>query len=210
MAIDAWLAFASVSLALLASPGPITLLAATYALSIGLARAAPMILGAVLGDLVAMSASLLGVGIVVARSPVLLSGLNLCGGCILVWLGVRTIIDARKREVISEGRQPTAARHVFWKGFALAALHPGGFVFFTSFVPQFVDAHRPFAPQAAILVATFLALGALTTASWQLAAYRMRRLLVVPGRLRMATQLGGVLLIGIGAVAIGRVVWKLS
>ena len=210
MALDAWLAFASVSLALLAAPGPITLLAANYALSIGLARAAPMILGAVLGDLAAMSASLLGVGIVVARSPVLLSGLNLCGGCILVWLGVRTIIDARKREVPSEGRQPTAARHVFWNGFALAALHPGGFVFFTSFVPQFVDAHRPFAPQAAILIATFLALGALTTASWQLAAYRMRRLFVVPGRLRMATQVGGLLLIGIGAVAIGRVVSVLS
>lgn len=206
MALDAWLTFASVSLALLASPGPITLLAATCALSFGLARAAPIILGAVLGDLAAMSASLLGVGIVVARSPVLLSGLNLCGGCILVWLGVRTIIDARKPESMDEGRQPTSARQMFWNGFALAALHPGGFVFFTSFVPQFVDAHRPFAPQAAILMVTFLALGALTTASWQLAAHRMRRLFAVPGRLRMATQFGGVLLIGTGAVAIGRIV----
>ncbi len=205
MAIESWLAFASVSLVLLACPGPITLLAASYGLTVGRARGAALIPGVVLGDLAAMSASLLGVGMLAARSPVLLGGLNLLGGCMLLGMGVRVILLARgRRDGTADERGPASARQAFGTGFALAALHPGGFIFFTSFVPQFVEAGRPFAPQAVVLVVTFLAIGALTTASWLLAADRMRRLFRDPRRLRAARQLSGALMVAMGAVAIAR------
>ena len=62
MSLDLWLTFVAASTALLLIPGPTVLLVLSYALSKGRSVAMASAAGVALGDLVAMTASLLGLG----------------------------------------------------------------------------------------------------------------------------------------------------
>ena len=62
MSIETWLAFVAASAVMLVIPGPTILLVLSYALSQGRKVALAVASGVALGDLVAMSASLAGLG----------------------------------------------------------------------------------------------------------------------------------------------------
>ncbi len=69
MPLDLWLAFVAACIAILIIPGPTILLVLSYALTQGKRVTVGMALGVALGDLVAMSASLLGLGALVLAPP---------------------------------------------------------------------------------------------------------------------------------------------
>ena len=208
MALETWLTFVAVSFALLGSPGPITLLTASYALSLGRARAAVIIPGALLGDFVAMSASLYGVGLIVGQFPQALSALKLCGAGVLIWLGYKALSQSNSEQLATTQSSNVSLRTVFWSGFALSALHPSGFVFFTSFAPQFVAQERPFFVQALMLTVTFLTIGGLTLFAWLFVADKGRRLFG-DARSRILIRHGsGVILIVLGALSFAQ--WALK
>lgn len=202
MEIETWLTFVAVSLALLATPGPITLLTVSYALNLDRRRAAPVIAGAVAGDFVAMSASLVGVGTLLSQSPTSLGILKLSGAAVLLWLGYRTLTGSGATSMDSEKSKDVPAPQVFWSGFTLAALHPSGIIFFTSFVPQFINTERAFAPQASILMATFLTIGGMTTAAWLLAADRARHILDDARNKTAIRRVSGSILLVIGFLSV--------
>src|SRR5579863_4925240 len=89
MALDHWLAFVAASAVLLAIPGPTVLLVISYALGHGRRPAAAIVAGVALGDLTAMTASMLGLGAILAASAAVFTGLRWIGGAYLVYLGVR-------------------------------------------------------------------------------------------------------------------------
>jgi len=69
--------------------------------------------------------------------------LKLVGAAYLVWLGVRTIIAARRDKVsVLDGgaiAPPVGPRRAFREGVLVEALNPKTAAFFLAFVPQFVD-----------------------------------------------------------------------
>ena len=67
MSFELWLTFVAASTALLLIPGPTVLLVLSYALSKGRTVALASAAGVALGDLIAMTASLAGLGAVVRR-----------------------------------------------------------------------------------------------------------------------------------------------
>tara|TARA_R110002074_G_scaffold385896_4_gene567358 strand:- start:1999 stop:2358 length:360 start_codon:yes stop_codon:yes gene_type:complete len=82
------------------------------------------------------------------------------------------------RTVTSKAVQKNSSpRSIFFGGLSLAVLHPSGFIFFTSFLPQFIDQDRPFFFQASIFVLSFLIIGGATTLMWLSIADRARILL---------------------------------
>jgi threonine/homoserine/homoserine lactone efflux protein len=87
MSVDLWLAFLAASTALLLIPGPTVLLVLSYALSQGRRVAISCAAGVALGDLIAMSASLAGLGALVLTSATLFTLLKWVGAVYLVWLG---------------------------------------------------------------------------------------------------------------------------
>ncbi len=74
MTLETWAAFALASAILLAIPGPTILLVISYALGHGRRPAAAIVAGVALGDLTAMTASMLGLGAVLAASAALFTG----------------------------------------------------------------------------------------------------------------------------------------
>ena len=89
MALDHWLAFVAASVVLLAIPGPTVLLVVSYALGYGRKSAVAIVAGVALGDLTAMTASMLGLGAALAASATLFTVRRWFGGAYLVYLGIR-------------------------------------------------------------------------------------------------------------------------
>jgi threonine/homoserine/homoserine lactone efflux protein len=197
MPLDLWLAFVAASVALLMIPGPTVLLVLSYALSKGRSVAVASAAGVALGDLIAMTASLLGLGALVLASATLFVILKWVGAAYLIWLGIKLI-----RSAPSDGpaipNADVSARGVFGHAAAVTALNPKSIAFFIAFVPQFIRPEAPFGPQFIILISTFCTLAALNALAYALLADRMRSMIARPGIITWITRAGGATLVAMG------------
>lgn len=199
MHFEIWLAFVAASIALLLIPGPTVLLVLSYALSQGKRVALATVAGVALGDLVAMSASLAGLGALVLASATLFSVLKWVGAVYLVYLGVKLFRSASTAALGDlEKVAETSASRVFGHAAAVTALNPKSIVFFIAFVPQFVVVDSPLLPQFAILVITFVGLAALNALAYALLADKLRAKIARPSVLAWVSRLGGSALIAMG------------
>ena len=201
MDLGTWLAFVAASLALLVIPGPTVLLAISYALSRGRRVALATVAGVTLGDIVAMTASLAGLGALVLASAVLFTVLKWAGAAYLVYLGInmlRSASTARPGEVVPVAGE---GRRVLRNAFAVTALNPKSITFFIAFVPQFIDPAQALLPQFAILEATFVVLASSVVLSYALLAARLRGHIARRGTLAWMHRGGGLALLGLGAAA---------
>lgn len=199
MPFDLWLAFVAASTALLLIPGPTVLLVLSYALSKGRSVAVTSAAGVALGDLVAMTASLLGLGALVLASATLFVVLKWLGAAYLIWLGIKLIRSAPSRGLALPQAQVTA-RGVFGHAAAVTALNPKSIAFFIAFVPQFIRPDAPLVPQFVILISTFCTLAALNALAYALLADRMRQMIDRPAVLTWLTRAGGATLVGMGVL----------
>ncbi len=199
MDVNIWLAFVAASTVLLLIPGPTVLLVLSYALSKGRSVAVASAAGVALGDFIAMTASLAGLGALVAASATLFSLLKWIGAAYLVYLGIRLLRSApsERLDAVAAGRE-TGPRAVFAHAAAVTALNPKSIAFFIAFVPQFLRPAEALAPQFAILIATFVALAAVNALAWALLADRLRRLIGRPRVVTGMTRAGGLTLVGMG------------
>ena len=199
MPLDLWLAFVAASTALLLIPGPTVLLILSYALSQGRRVAVATAGGVALGDLIAMTASLGGLGALILTSATLFTILKWVGAAYLVYLGLRMILSARQADLgplpVTAGAAP---RNVFWHATAVTALNPKSIAFFIAFVPQFVRPEAPLMPQFAILIATFVGLATINAFAYAFLADGLRARIGRPGAIRWLTRLGGGALIAMG------------
>lgn len=199
MPFDLWLAFTAAATALLLIPGPTVFLVLSYALSQGRRVALSAAAGVATGDLIAMTASLAGLGALVLASATAFTVLKWVGALYLIWLGIKLIRSAPQAKL---GRltQPAQARSIFGHTALVTALNPKSIAFFIAFVPQFVTPDRPLAPQFAILIATFVSLAAVNALAYALLADRLRGQLSHPAALPWITRAGGGTLIAMGAL----------
>lgn len=199
MDLTLWLAFTAASSVMLAIPGPTVMLVASYAMTRGRDTGWATVPGVALGDLLAMTVSLLGAGAVLAASAELFTLLKLAGAGYLVWLGIQ--LWRSKPELAAlpgGGNQRRDKVRMFSNAFVVTALNPKGIVFFVAFVPQFIDPARPVVAQCVVLIATFVLLGTLNAAFWAVTAGTMRHRFSSPRALRLVNRLGGSAMIGAG------------
>lgn len=199
MEIQVWLAFVAASVVLLMIPGPTIVLVLTYALTQGRRVAVASAAGVATGDLIAMSASLLGLGAVVLASATLFTALKWVGAAYLVWMGVGMIRAAGGQTLGRLDDVPDLTpRRVFGNAALVTALNPKSIVFFVAFVPQFLVLDRPLAPQFAVLIATFVTLAAVNALAYALLADGMRATIRRSVVLAWMTRAGGGVLIAMG------------
>jgi len=198
MPLDLWLAFLAASTALLLIPGPTVLLVLSYALSKGRSVAVASAAGVAFGDLMAMTASLLGLGALVLASATLFTALKWVGAAYLIWLGIKLIRSAPSGGLAPQAVEDVTAAQVFRHTAAVTALNPKSIAFFIAFVPQFISPGTPLLPQFAILIATFVGLAAINAFAYALLADRLRRVIKRPSVLTWITRAGGGALVTMG------------
>jgi homoserine/homoserine lactone efflux protein len=193
VAPDHWLAFVAASA---------VLLVISYALGHGRRAAGATVAGVALGDFTAMTASMVGLGALLATSAMLFTVLKWVGAGYLVYLGVR-LWRAPVGEVAVDAAAPAARRgRIFLHAYAVTALNPKSIVFFIAFLPQFLDGGRAVVPQLVIFEVSFLVLAAGNALGYALLASAARRTIRQPQVQRAVNRTGGTLLIGAGALAV--------
>ncbi|WP_321364435.1 LysE family translocator [uncultured Celeribacter sp.] len=201
MPFELWLAFVAASTALLMIPGPTILLVLSYALTQGKRVAVATALGVALGDFIAMSASLLGLGALVMASATAFTVLKWAGAVYLFYLGFKMLKSAPQASLGAvEQMGHVSSKHVFLHASAVTALNPKSIGFFIAFVPQFLTPGAPLAPQFTLLIATFVGLATLNALAYALLASVMRKRIQRPRVMRNMTRAGGVALLGMGAL----------
>ncbi|WP_337267000.1 LysE family translocator [Oryzifoliimicrobium ureilyticus] len=205
MSLEAWLAFAAASAVMLAIPGPTILLVVSYALGHGRKTALATVTGVTLGDFTAMTASLLGLGALLASSAEIFTALRWIGGIYLIWLGIRLwrapLLNARVAD--NDNLPQEKSVRIFLHAYIVTALNPKSIIFFVAFVPQFLSPINPLAPQMVVMEATFLLLAALNATVYAIMANRARKLIKRASVQRAVNRTGGTLLIAAGAVTAG-------
>lgn len=198
MPLETWLTFVAASTVLLLIPGPTILLVLSYAISQGRRVAISTAAGVAVGDLVAMSASLAGLGALVLASATLFTALKWVGAAYLVYLGVKMILSARKADFALPETDAISTRRTFTHAAAVTALNPKSIAFFIAFVPQFIAPDATLLPQFAILIGTFVSLATINALIYALLAGSLRDRLAKPGLIAWLTRAGGATLIAMG------------
>jgi threonine/homoserine/homoserine lactone efflux protein len=204
MSFAHWLPFAIASAIVIVIPGPTVLLVVSYALGHGRRYALATTAGVALGDLTSMTASMVGLGAVLAASATLFTAIKWVGAAYLVYLGGklwRAPVVERDAPDVSE----TRTARVFAHAYAVTTLNPKSIVFFVAFVPQFMDLHAPMWPQAVVLEATFVVLASLNALGYAMLASSARRAIRSRKVQRAVNRTGGTMLVGAGLLAAS---WK--
>jgi threonine/homoserine/homoserine lactone efflux protein len=202
MTLAQWLPFAIASAILVAIPGPTVLLVVSYALGHGRKYALATTLGVAMGDLTSMTASMLGLGVLLAASAEMFTVLKWVGAVYLVYLGVKLwrapVIDPT---VDAPDAPAASARKIIAHAYAVTVLNPKSVIFFVAFVPQFIDPHVASVAQIAIFEATFVGLAAANAFGYAMLASAARRAIRKPTVQRAVNRTGGALLMSAGVFA---------
>ncbi len=192
--------FLAAAIVLAATPGPGIFYVAARTLAGGRAEGLASSFGTGLGGLVHVAAGALGVSAVVLASAELFTLLKLAGAGYLVWMGVRTVLAARREALVLDASVPAmGVRRAFREGVLVEALNPKTAAFFLAFLPQFVD-------PAGNVAAQFVLLGvvsvALNTAADVVVAFLAGRLRdgagTRPGLVRRLREASGAAMVALG------------
>lgn len=200
MDLTLWISFAAASTALLIIPGPTLLLVLSYALTQGRRVAVASALGVATGDLIAMTCSVIGLGALFLASATAFTLLKWAGALYLLYLGIKMIRSTSSATpAFMDKPKDQPPGRVFRDLATVTALNPKSNTFFIAFVPQFIQADAPFAPQAAILIATFVGIAGLNALIFALGANAMRGQIARPNVQMWMTRAGGATLIAMAA-----------
>lgn len=154
--------YLAAALLLAVTPGPGIFYVAARTLAGGRAEGVASSFGTGVGGMVHVLAGSLGVSAIVLTSAEIFTALKLIGAAYLVWLGLRTVLAARRAAatVLAGGAAapPVGPRRAFREGMLVEALNPKTAAFFLAFVPQFVE------PSAGPVALQFVLLGFVSVA----------------------------------------------
>jgi len=155
-------AFLLASVAVTASPGPDNLMVLGLGMSRGRAAGIAFGLGCGLGCLSHTLLAVVGVGALVAASPLAFTALRIGGGLYLAWLGLQCLRSRGGSRVPQADGAGPGLRALFLRGVMANAINPKVILFFLSFLPQFVSPNGgPVSAQLAVLGVVFTAQAAL-------------------------------------------------
>ena len=197
MSIETLITFTVATVVLLAIPGPTILLVISYALAKGRSIAFAVVGGVILGDLLAMTATIFGLGILLETSATLFIFMKWIGAVYLAWMGWRMIRTARKTTHEIETVAAKSHFSAFKDSAIVTFFNPKSIGFFVAFVPQFVDTSLPSEPQFATMIMIFVGLGGINALVYAMLAAQIRQRITHPKIFSWIQRLGGSILLGL-------------
>ena len=191
MDLNTWLIYLLAAIGLSLSPGPNGLLALTHGALHGRRKALYTIFGGAFGFIAVVAFSMLGIGALLKASLVWLTVMKWVGGAYLVWLGVQVWHSPPIGIEVHGSAEPRAGWSLFQQGALSALTNPKALLFFTAFLPQFIDPARSLFVQFVIMAGTFAVLEIATEVFIANMAHRINPWLRRAGR-RFNQACGGV------------------
>lgn len=199
MHFDSWLTYVIAYAVVSIIPGPSVLMIVGQALSRGKRAAMACIFGDLIGGIFVMTASYLGLGLILASSALAFAVMKWVGVAYMAYLGLSQIVAAKNISEIELPIRPSA-RGSLGAGFLTGVLNPKAIMFYMAFLAQFIDPAAAQLPQFLILMASSTAVVALVLGGYALMAARISDCLKgVKARKRLGYA-GGTFLLGGSAV----------
>lgn len=163
-------------------------------------------LGIAFGIQILFCIALSGMGIIIASNAVLFSVIKLCGAFFLIYLAYKSWT---KKVGLTE-RIEDAAQHLdasrrldtFLKCVLLSLTNPQPLIFGFSVLPQFIDTHLPYWPQAIVMIGVYGLMVVAVCLGYALLADRARVLLKTPQALRLTYRMTAVVFLFIAFIVI--------
>ena len=194
MNIELLTAFLLITMVLVVTPGPIVTLVISTGVTQGPRAALTTVAGTTFGNAALLTAIALGLNWVHAHADLLFSALRLTGAAYLIWLGVQAWRHAGEESQ----RLTDTGRARFVRGVLVALSNPKTIVFFTAFLPQFLDPRLPAGPQLAVMCVVTVLLAGVSDCVWAVAAGMGRAWFMKPSRVKLLGRLSGTVLVGGG------------
>jgi homoserine/homoserine lactone efflux protein len=194
MNLELLTAFLLITTVLIVTPGPIVTLVISTGVTQGSRAALTTVAGTTLGNALLLAAIALCLNWVHAHADLLFDALRVTGAAYLIWLGVQAWRHAGEE---SE-RLTNTGRARFVRGLIVALSNPKTIVFFTAFLPQFLDPRLPAGPQLAVMCVVTVLLAGVSDCVWAVAAGMGRAWFMKPARVKLLGRLSGTVLIGGG------------
>lgn len=175
-------------------PGPAVLFVLSSALKAGTRKSIASILGILSANVVYFALSATGIGAVLLSSKLFLA-VKWIGAAYLIVLGMRLLFG--HNDIVSAPHNTLIdhkSHHLFFDGFALQMSNPKAILFFSAFVPQFLNPHVSVVPQIVILGATSVMIEFSILLGYGIAGSAL-----TPRYARWTNRVAGGLLIGAGA-----------
>jgi threonine/homoserine/homoserine lactone efflux protein len=161
------------------------------------------VLGVHTASIVHVLAAVAGVSAVVVASSLAFTAVKVVGGCYLIFLGLKSLRNARTASVASAPRI-RATKQLFAEGFLVSLLNPKVALFFLAFLPQFVErGNGPIWSQTLLLGLLYIALGLCSDSMYALLGARLgSRFSGHAARVRATRYAEGGILIGLGVLSL--------
>lgn len=202
MTLDAsLLAFIGISVLLSVTPGPDMAVVTKNALAHGRRGVLLTTTGIALALAIWITATAVGLSALLRASGEPLFVLKLVGAAYLAYLGVRTLIESRRRPAVlmATAPAPAPAHAIFRQGFLSALTNPKLGVFFVTFLPQFVAPGQAVLPRLLLLGVIFAVIGWSWMNAYGLLVSRLRDVIAAPRVRQWMERVTGVVLLGFGA-----------
>lgn len=202
MSIETWWLFFAAVIVLSGTPGPNMLHILSRSVEFGLRRSIAAMAGCLVALVLVLSASAGGLAALLMALPGAFEALRYLGAAYLLYLGVQAWrADVAPLDVGKDTLRTTqSAASLFRRGFMISVSNPKLLLFAAAFLPQFVDAEKPQAPQFALLVLTFAVIEMFWYLVYGLAGGSLSRQLRKPGLKRVFNRVTGAIFVGFGAM----------
>jgi len=187
-------AYLAVTFILVITPGPTVTLVVTTAARHGVRAGLATVAGATLGIACVLVAIAFGLNWVLAHVATLFEALRWVGALYLIYLGIQAWRGAGK---VGASAAP-AERVQFTRGFFVALTNPKTIVFFTAFLPQFIDPALSSGRQLAAMCVAALLMATASDTAWAVAGGMSRAWLMAPARAKVMRRVSGAVLFGGG------------
>ncbi|MCB8823537.1 LysE family translocator [Microvirga rosea] len=203
MTTTAMIAYAAALLVDVAAPGPAMFGVISTGLARGTSAAITVGLGLALGDILLVSAVLLGLVAIAATFEWVFSIVKYAGAAYLIWIGIKMWRSKPER---ADSVQAGSGRPL-WNiglGATMALGNPTGILFHVSLMPLLVDLGALTILDAGIILGIVFMVNALTMGVYGLLSGRVSSWFQPHGRVRWVNRIAGSAMVGIGAVIASR------
>ncbi len=203
MDILTWLAYSGVITALIAFPGPSSMLISLHGYQYGLPQSNITIVGNALGSLVLMALAVIGLGAVLSSSHIAFQIAKGIGALYLIYLGIKTWKQSSP-DLTLPGAKENALKissiSLLSKGFFTGISNPKDLIFFTALFPVFLKQETSLLPQFITLMATWVSIDYGIKLLYAVTGHSLRKKFTQPSFLNLFNKTAGgcFILMGLG------------
>jgi threonine/homoserine/homoserine lactone efflux protein len=201
MDLTALLIFTGALVVAVASPGPGIIALVARVIGGGLAGVASFVAGLILGDLLWLTAAVLGLAVVAHTFHAAFAVIKFAGAAYLLYLAYRMWTAPAQATIIAGSPHRDRSSGLFLSGLSVTLGNPKAAGFYLALLPNLIDLEHVNLLGYAEMVGACIAVLSLVLSGYALTAARARALFASPRAARLFNRTGGTLMAG-AAIAV--------